>query len=301
MKSSHLSHHTAANVSCDENLEDHSALSAISFLYHTCLSAPAASHGLPLSSACVLIAVVLWISVRMELRHTPLSRNNFRAGGSCARLGEVADGSHLLPEMCLTFCLGKQAVASNSLTLQAGSGFGSGLDLQACQAAGQSLWHTPVPGPEGGVWARLQLRECSPSRGVQDSGQVKCFRFFISPVGLRAPPSVGSVSTITSPCGHTVGEVEGGRWWVEASLQGQWGLHVCTWCLLLDSCHGLSPRCVWAVWGPGLPLLPAGCAALVQLCHCRHVLDGRCPHSVMRRPEVRQEAASRRACPHCSS
>lgn len=291
MKSSHLSPHTAANaVSCDENLEGRSALSAISFLYHTCLSAPAASHGLPLSSACVLIAVVLWISVRMELRHTPLSQNNFRAGGSSAQLGEVADGSHLLPEMCLT-CLGEQAVASNSLTLQAGSGFGSGLDLQACEAAGQSLWHAPVPGPEGGVWARLQLRECSPSRGVQDSGQVRCCRFFISPVGLRAPPSVVSVSTITSPCGC------GGGGFSPGSV-GPARVHLVSASRLLS--WAVPPLCL-AVCGPGLPLLPAGCAALAQLCHCRHTLTGRCPHSVMRRPEVRQEAASGRACPHCSS
>lgn len=210
---------------------------------------PASLRRLPLvaslSALRVLVALVLWISVRTELRHTPLSQNNFRAGGSCARRGEVADGSHLLPEMCLTFCLGEQAVASNSLTLQAGSGFGSGLDLQACQAAGQSLWHAPVPGPEGGVWARLQLRECSPSRGVQDSGKVRCFRFFISPVGLRAPPSVGSVSTITSPCGHAVGEVEDGGWRLPSRVSGACtcALGVCFLTLVMGCSPAVSGLC----------------------------------------------------------
>lgn len=85
---------------------------------------------------------------------------------SCTRQGEVADGSHLLPEMCLTFCAGEQAVASDSLTLQAGSGFGSGLDLQVCESSGPVPLACPVPGSEAGVWDRLQLRECSPSEGI---------------------------------------------------------------------------------------------------------------------------------------
>lgn len=127
----------------------------------------------------------------MELRHTPLSQNNFSAG-PCTRQGGVADGSHLLPEMCLTFCAGEQAVASDSLTLQAGSGFGSGLDLEVCQAAGHSLWHALSQGLRLESGTGFSLGNVLLLRGFQDSGQVRCFRFFISPVALRAPLSLGT-------------------------------------------------------------------------------------------------------------
>lgn len=89
------------------------------------------------------------------------------------------------------------------------------------------------------------------------------------------------------------GRWEGGSG--EASLQGQWGLHWCTWCLLLNSFpwafHPLYLHCVEH----------CAPAASVQLCHCRHRLNGRCPHSGTGRLEVRQKAASGRACPRCSS
>lgn len=83
-------------------------------------------------------------------------------------------------------------MASDSLTLQAGSGFGSGLDLQACQAAGQSLWRALSQGLRVESGTGFSLGNVLLPGGFQDSGQVRCFRFFISPVALRAPLSVGT-------------------------------------------------------------------------------------------------------------
>jgi len=234
----------------------------------------------------------------MKLRHTPLSQNNFRAGGSCARPGEVADGSHLLPEMCLTFCAGEQAVASDSLTPQAGSGFGSGLDLEACQTAGQSLWRAPSQGLRVESGTGFSLGNVLLLGGFQDSGQVGVlgslsYLWLLERLCLWEQSS-GECDHRHLPlwaCCGGGGRAGRGRLLSRVSGACTGALGVC----FLTLFRGLSTHCICTVWSTAPPLL------LVQLCHCRHRLNGRCPHSGTGRLEVRQKAASGRACPRCSS
>ena len=80
-----------------------------------------------------------------------------------------------------------------------------------------------------------------------------------------------------------------GGWRLLSGVSGAYtgALGVCFLTLL----RGLSTRRICTVWSTAPPLL------LVQLCHCRHRLNGRCLHSGTGRLEVRQKAASGRACP----